>query len=127
MTPHKCPVCGGTGWRKSPPWTEDSSGTSAAKCSCHGCGGTGLVWEPAAVFPACTGWPSARAEAPPPALTPEQRVTACWEQIRALLSKYRVGLRAFTPRGNHLLHLWANAGEDHYEIHPSPVRPKEES
>lgn len=33
-TPHKCPVCSGTGHRAAPPY------------ACRACSGTGVVWSP---------------------------------------------------------------------------------
>lgn len=36
-TPHKCPVCGGTGWV----W----QAWSATEVLCRSCNGTGIVWE----------------------------------------------------------------------------------
>lgn len=40
-TPHRCPVCEGSGRYTTPLGTE-----TAATKTCHACGGTGVVWEP---------------------------------------------------------------------------------
>ena len=49
QTPHKCPVCDGTGLVSKPPyvagdqneWVTSSTGPYA----CHACGGSGIVWS----------------------------------------------------------------------------------
>ena len=41
MTPHKCPVCEGSGY------VYDKSGMCTSNIlKCHACSGTGIVWEP---------------------------------------------------------------------------------
>ena len=47
MTPHRCPICNGTG---TVPWWfygdgEPTTGTSMAQVQCHACGGTGVLWS----------------------------------------------------------------------------------
>lgn len=46
--PHKCPVCDGAGRFVIPehPWHTTTGGPTPK--TCHGCGGTGVVWEPGA-------------------------------------------------------------------------------
>jgi len=39
--PHKCPLCNGTGGRP-----EGFIEGSSTFTPCHGCGGSGVVWEP---------------------------------------------------------------------------------
>lgn len=50
MTPHKCPVCDGTGKAsKSPQIAGDIdtwSSSNMSPCGCHACTGTGIIWEP---------------------------------------------------------------------------------
>ena len=48
-SPHKCPICEGSG--KLPdnsgfPYLNTTTGTSISMKTCHGCSGTGIVWEP---------------------------------------------------------------------------------
>lgn len=50
MTPHKCPVCEGTGKVSRPPWVagdvyEWVSSSSCGPYTCSACNGTGLVWS----------------------------------------------------------------------------------
>ena len=46
-TPHRCPVCGGSG---QVPWGFYNQGMATPTCvtpeTCRSCGGTGIVWEP---------------------------------------------------------------------------------
>ena len=49
MTPHRCPVCGGSGLvdngfydQTSGTWTTSDNTPE----TCKSCGGTGIVWEP---------------------------------------------------------------------------------
>jgi len=50
MTPHKCPVCDGTGLVSRPPWVAGDqlewSDTSTSPHPCRACGGSGVLWEP---------------------------------------------------------------------------------
>ena len=50
MTPHKCPVCDGTGLVARPPgvagdWPEWAS-SSCGPYPCRACAGTGVIWGP---------------------------------------------------------------------------------
>lgn len=50
MTPHKCPVCDGAGKVSRPPHLAGDIETwdsyDGGPWICHGCDGTGIVWEP---------------------------------------------------------------------------------
>lgn len=48
-TPHRCPVCGGSG--QVPPWFYNRFEGGSTTCvptpdMCRSCGGTGVLWEP---------------------------------------------------------------------------------
>lgn len=49
MTPHKCPVCDGTGIVTRPPGVPgdlpDWSDNKTSNYKCNACRGTGIVWE----------------------------------------------------------------------------------
>ena len=48
MTPHKCPVCDGTGLVSRPPFvagdTNEWSSSSCGPWSCRACNGCGVLW-----------------------------------------------------------------------------------
>lgn len=48
MTPHKCPVCNGTGLVSIPPWVAGDqqfyTSTSAGPWPCKSCNGVGVIY-----------------------------------------------------------------------------------
>ena len=49
VTPHKCPVCLGTGLLNRPPWLagdqHEWSDGNTGPYECKACKGTGIIWE----------------------------------------------------------------------------------
>lgn len=71
--PHKCEICGGSGWSGSMP-SDTQMGTTAGLPPCGGCGGSGIVWEGAMV-----------AAAPAVFVVPDQLTSEEVRQVRELL------------------------------------------
>ena len=53
-TPHKCPLCNGTGLVGRNPYiagdVQEWSDSSSGPWQCHGCYGSGIVWEPTEIL-----------------------------------------------------------------------------